>query len=154
MFFRRRRSRQPKYPAPPKDAEIIVRDSVHIDATSDVEVYVPDIVVLSNESGYRWLAKFFTFMANRDVEGPVEVGHGDPEDHFHQHLGITEELSDRIEFRFGHITNGNREALFDKFEINPNETRPQDYRERIAKILNYIARQEELRVRYSTDDSK
>lgn len=101
--------------------EIIVREQFMVDATGKVHVAIPELLLLANRAGYRWLADYFRDLAEREPRthsDPI----GDPDDHSHystQYPPVNPALSDRVELRIGHLDATNRDAVLAKYKISP-----------------------------------
>ena len=101
--------------------EIILKLQFEVDATTDMSVAVPEVLLLANRAGFKRLAKYFNNLAKR--LRPSADG-GDPDDHQHlpdiwEHAEeINHELSDRIAFRLGILSVENREHALGKYGIS------------------------------------
>ena len=107
-------------------SEIIIKRSSMVDATGDEPVSVPELLLLANREGFRELAELFTQLAERQIDDQC-ANHSDPDDHVHLSFKFgpfNTHLSDRIEFRFGLLTDENRAAVFQKYEIGEHAHRP------------------------------
>ncbi len=110
-------------------SEIIVKRSFMIDATGDAPFSVPELLLLANREGFRELASLFTQLSERQIDNKC-ADHGDPDDHTHLSFKFgpcNTQLSDRIEFRFGLLTDENRVAVFQKYEIGEHAHRPSSF---------------------------
>ena len=106
-------------------SEIIIKRTSVIDATGDSPISVPELLLLANREGFRELAALYTQLAERQIDDKC-ADHGDPDDHTHLSFKFGPcniQLSDRIEFRFGLLTDENRVAVFKKYEIGESANR-------------------------------
>lgn len=127
---------------PPKRAKLILKEQFEIDATGDVDVVVPNILILGNRAGFRYLSDYFLWLATRDAT--LADDWRDPDDH--QHMDFPQdpfdaELSDRVSFRLGTLDARNFEAVCDKYQINRQTAErgslEQRYVRHIEAVVNY-----------------
>jgi hypothetical protein len=103
--------------APPKGrkgAELIVKANVGLNVTegsSGLEV-LGGVFILGNRAGYRWLADYCAWRAERIDEEDLFYS-GDPDDHDHlaSHAPVNEELSDEFDVMFGSFSNRHRRRV-------------------------------------------
>lgn len=98
-------------PTKRKDAEIIVKrsfglSSMFSDGDPNLHSYwYTGVALFANRRGYRFLADFFRWMAER----PISESEGDPGDNVH--LTPKSELCDEIDFTFDTLTPHNRNIV-------------------------------------------
>lgn len=116
----KKRRAKPRFPRILPTAEIILKESYCVDATKSKEVPIPEIIMLANREGFRFLGQYFLYLAER-LQPTAEIG--DPDDH--RHFGtmfpdepFNYELSDRIELRIGMLSDENRAHVVDKYGIS------------------------------------
>ena len=104
-------------PQPAADAELIVRQGFIIDATGGSQAAIPEVMILGNQAGLRYLAEVCGHLADRADDADQSP---EPADAFH--LGrrehpINVRLSDALEFRLAPLTTANRAATFKRLGI-------------------------------------
>lgn len=96
------------------DAEIIVKHnfglSIGLFSRSGLDFY-PGIAVFANRKGCRFLADYFTWLAERPI-APFDRNNFDPGDHVH--LTPHSDYCDEIDFTFDNLTPENRRHLLRK----------------------------------------
>jgi hypothetical protein len=111
------RSRSAAPPQPAADAELIVRQGFIIDATGGSQAAIPEVLILGNEAGLRYLADVCAHLAGRADDQDPSV---EPADAFHlarlSHP-INARLSDAMEFSLAPLTAANRAATFKRHGI-------------------------------------
>ena len=103
-------------PKPPAAAELIVRQGFIIDATGREQHAVPEVVVIGNREGLRYLSDVFAYLAEETKT------HRSPEPHAGVHmmrleLPVNPRMSDAIEFRFIPVVDANRAATFKRHGV-------------------------------------
>jgi len=109
-----------------------------IDASGPTRQAVPELILLANEHGFRYLSRFFEYMADRDEYVPATYGETDPEDHVHLSYdmpGFMKEFSDRLEARIGSITDKNWDMIAKKFGLFKNRKKPKNIEELAERVL-------------------
>jgi hypothetical protein len=94
----------PRRPTKRKDAEIIVKRNYGVNFREHgigVRLY-EGIAVFANRRGYRFLADYFNWLADRPI-AQVDVDPGD-----HDHLKPHSDYCDEIDFTFDTLTSSNR----------------------------------------------
>lgn len=104
-------------PKPSKKAELIVRQGFMIDATGGAAVAIPEVVLLANQDGFRYLADMFAHLAeqagakSRDTQAAEGLA---------LPRGVTPvnvRLSDDMDFRFAPLTAANRAATLKRYGV-------------------------------------
>jgi hypothetical protein len=103
--------------------ELIFKKGFNINCTGDEPYPMPELLILGNKAGLRWLAR----QLQREAESTrtSDDPRCDPDDHRLVSTMMTEvnrELSDEMELRIGLIDDRNRDAVLQKYDITP-ETR-------------------------------
>ena len=122
-FFttKRRFSKKAKANAP----EVILRKMCTFHEKQGKSYPIPELLILANREGFRWLSKFFARCARKT--GETEPPFGDPDDHEHIDLGdpeINPIHSDELAFRLGILTQKNRRVVFKKYRAHPAQAFP------------------------------
>ncbi|MHC5023375.1 MAG: hypothetical protein ACYTGG_05620 [Planctomycetota bacterium] len=113
--------------------EIILKEQYEIDSTGEVPIAVPEVLVLANRAGFRWLSEYFREMADRTPHRGKLNAAGDPDAHQRLPLAwdvrspgdepLNKALSDRIAFRLGYLTPENRDIVYAKYGISAAESK-------------------------------
>lgn len=133
-------------PRPGRKAEIVLRDGWMIDGSGDQEVPIPEVLILANAAGYRYLARVFQYMADRRAALRSDPDN-DPDDHEHlfDYPGccVDQTISDRIEFRMGTLSPANRRAVLDRYGITAGSAKRgslvERYRSRLEAVERFFA---------------
>lgn len=104
-------------PQPSAGAELIVRQGFIIDATGGSQAAIPEVLILGNGAGLRYLADLCGYLAGRADESDPSVEPADA-----HHLGrlappVNARLSDALEFSLAPLTAANRAATFKRHGI-------------------------------------
>jgi hypothetical protein len=81
---------------------------------------VPELLLLANRNGFRWLSKFFAEFAEKDPDPRPWNDLSDPDDHDHiswPRAPIDCQHSDEMEIRVGIVSPKNRTQVFEKYSI-------------------------------------
>lgn len=106
-------------PNPAPDAEIIVRQRLYVEVGEGKLYPVPELLVLGNAAGFRWLSEYFGLRAHEPI-GTNCIAQGDPDDHDHLSWdapAVNSRLSDELEVRVGLLTAENREQVMAKYAL-------------------------------------
>ena len=109
-----------RWPKPSSKAEIILKERYLIDGTGKKDVPIPELLVLANREGFRYLSRVFAFMAQPRGKVADWIAQLDPDDHYHMgraEAPFNHNLSDDIEFRLGTITSANRRQVLRHYGI-------------------------------------
>lgn len=139
-----RRTEAVSYGSSGSAGEIVVKLTVSVDATGSVPIAYPDLVILADANGWRYLAACCRKRAERARKLPAHVGdeHPDPEDHEHLGMCINSKLSDKIDVRLGSLTPYNRAVVFRRFGIAKKNSFRESFVEWCA-VLRKLARSRE-----------
>jgi len=99
-------------PKAPSKAELIVRQGFIIDATGKQQHAVPEVLILGNREGLKYLADVFGHLADQARNRSRATGAGEPIHLPQLDHPVNGRLSDAIEFRFIPVTAANRAATF------------------------------------------
>lgn len=103
-------------PMPPVRAELIVRQGFVIDATAKRHAAIPEVLILGNREGLRYLADVFAFLAEQAVKNKSEDPFAAIQVGRNEHP-VNTRLSDGIEFRFSFVSDANRAATFKRHGV-------------------------------------
>lgn len=79
---------------------------------------IPELLLLANRSGFRYLARMFEYLAERNMRPPAGPWETDPDDHEHWCPEQWDPgLSDRVEVRLGTITPENWKLVRRKYNL-------------------------------------
>jgi hypothetical protein len=104
-------------PKPHTNAELIVREGFVIDATGRAQQAVPEVSILGNREGFRYLADIFAHLAERAGARSKSTEPAEPLHLSRLEHPVNVRLSDAIEFRFAPLTAANRAATFKRHGI-------------------------------------
>ncbi len=99
--------------------EIIIKLGKTTLMTGDEPLEMPDVQILGNREGLRYLAQELLRAAERKPS-PASLANGDPDDHSHlatRNPPFNSRLCDAMEFRIGILTAENRDQVFKKYGI-------------------------------------
>ncbi len=129
----------PRLPKPGRSAELVVRQGFVIDATGKGPLAVPELVILGNAEGLRFLAELFAELAQlarsrpRSSDGmAVHLSRGEPP--------INTRFSDDLEFRFAVMTSANRRAVLKQFGIDTKSKQKGSLFERYQEVVAQFGR--------------
>lgn len=132
----KKRAAKPRFPQIPSEAEIILKESYCVDDTESTEVPIPEIIMLANREGLRYLGEYFLYLAEALKPSADDC---DPDDH--QHSGtmfpnkpFNYELSDRIELRIGVLSDENRPHVEEKYGISGRSRKHGSLIERYTRL--------------------
>jgi hypothetical protein len=103
-------------PTPPAGAELIVRQGFVIDATAKRHAVIPEVLVLGNRDGLRYLADLFAYLADQAARGKSDDPFAALQIGRNEHP-VNTRLSDGIEFRFSFVNEANRAATFKRHGV-------------------------------------
>ena len=93
-----------------------MRQGFIIDATGRHQQAIPEVMILGNRDGLRYLSNVFAHLADLAARGrsaePAQLLHIERLEH-----PVNSRLSDAIEFRFAPLTDANRAASFKRHGI-------------------------------------
>jgi hypothetical protein len=121
-------------PKPGKNAELIVRQGFIIDATGKGPHAVPEVVILGNRDGFKYLSELFAHLAERtksrkkgpDASAAVKLGRSEHP--------INTRLSDDIEFQFAPVNDANRAAVFKQHGVTMKSRQKGSLFERYSEV--------------------
>jgi hypothetical protein len=124
----------------PGSPEVILRKTCTFYEKQGEGYPVPELLILANRAGFRWLASVFARCAQKAGEShPTPAG--DPDDHEHidlWHPEINPLHSDELAFRLGILTPKNRRAVFKKYGLRRRQSFQGDlvsqYQRQIAEV--------------------
>ena len=125
-------------PTAPDGAEIIIRHQFTMQGFDDGAVPIPEILIVANKDGFRWLSRYFAWLAELSVtEFQLKVGDSDN----HQHLTtdqppINPELSAQLEMRLGILTPEGRETTLKKYGLTPQNRQQGSLFDQFGRILD------------------
>lgn len=126
-------------PRPPANAEIIARQGFVIDATGAGPHAVPEVVLLANAEGLKYLSAVFTHLA----EAARARGNGSTVVEVQLPRAahpINTRLSDDLEFRFAALNEANRRAAFKQFGIDTKSKQQGSLFERYQEVASHFER--------------
>lgn len=126
------KTKQNSFPRLPADAEAIFKMRFAIDGTGAREFPFPELSLLANADGFRYLARLFDYVANEAKQND------DPD--FHLHLGRREppfngRLSDDVELRIGILPPGNRREVYLRYGISRAARKKGDMATYLMKLV-------------------
>ncbi|MFO0839554.1 MAG: hypothetical protein U1D55_13645 [Phycisphaerae bacterium] len=141
-------------PKPSRSAELIVRQGFVIDATGKGPLATPEVVILGNRDGLRYLSALFAHLAERAGARAAASENDDSiplagDDH-----PINGRLSDDLRFRFAAVGAANREAQFKRFGITMKSKQKGSLFERYEEVVSQFGRLAERLKRGSEQGSK
>jgi len=127
-------------PKPPAGAEIVVRQGFVIDATGPNGPHaVPEVIVLANALGLRYLAEVFAHLADsargRATGGSVTEVRMARGEH-----PVNSRMSDDLDFRFATLSDSNRRAAFKQFGIDTRSRQEGSLFERYQEVATQFGR--------------
>ncbi len=103
-------------PTPPERAELIVRQGFVIDATAKRHSAIPEVLILGNREGLRYMADVFAFLAEQAGRSKADEPFAAIQVGRNEHP-VNTRLSDGIEFRFSFVNDANRAATFKRHGV-------------------------------------
>lgn len=130
-------------PKPHKNAEIITRQGFLIDATGKGPHAVPEVVMLANVEGLRYLAALFTYLAEQAKDRTQNEGNAIVGLPRNEHP-LNMRLSDDLDFRFALLTEENRRSMFKRFGIDMASKQKGSLFERYQEVVAHFGRLQNL----------
>lgn len=129
------------WPIVPRDAEIVLKETLLVDATGRKDYAVPELQIIANRKGFLYLAEIFSAMADRK----------DLTCDNHQHLGrlkppFSLKLSDDLEFTLRIFDHKTRAEVFDWCGVAVGNAARGSLIKRYRRIIA-LARREEARAK-------
>jgi hypothetical protein len=128
----------PVIPKPPNGAEIVVRQGFVIDATGKGPLAIPEVVLLANADGLRFLSQVFAALAEQ--AGSRSGAAAEPVYLPRLEHPINAQLSDDLDFRFAALTAFSRRALFRRFGIDRKSRQHGSLFERYQQMVSQFGR--------------
>lgn len=120
--------------------EVILKQFVHYAPSDSGRMQSePGLLILANREGFRDLADYFDYLANRKWA----PGRGDPDDHQHLFMPLppfNEELSDKMELRLGILTEEFRRETMERYHISKATARRNSLIARYRMFIRWAKR--------------
>jgi hypothetical protein len=132
------RKRATSVPKPARSAEIVVRQGFVINASGEVPSATPELILLANAEGLKYLSELFAHLAGlaKSRSGSAEAlldlpREGHP---------INARLSDDLAIRLAALSPTNRKAMFKRFGIDMKSRQEGSLFERYQEVVTQFSR--------------